>query len=243
MISGLLEVLNDQPFLLVLMVVGTACIGGGIPPIIERLRRRNLENALPSVLESLSDSIGAGEGLEKALFTVSETREDLFGKLLSDALATSQATSFDATLSKFAFETRSKQVQRIIHLLLTATQNDAPLQDILYRMSIEYEDLNKLLNRRETDLQGSAMLIILFIAIGLPVLIAFVVGLFAPKSAGFQVGPLNSSLTMFFGFATAVSVAVSGRMLGRFRDYAWIIPIWMFLSMILYILPYNAIGS
>ena len=243
MIFGLMEMINDQPLLLFLMVVGTAGIGGGVPPIIERLRRRNLENALPSVLESLSDSIGAGEGLEKALMTVSQTRNDLFGKLLTDALSTSHATSFDATLSKFAFDTRSKQVQRIIHLLLTATQNDAPLQDILYRMSIEYEDLNKLLNHRETELQGSAMLIILFIAIGLPVLIAFVVGLFAPKSDGFQVGPLNYSLTMFFGFATAVSVAVSGRMLGRMRDFMWVIPIWMFISMMLYVLPYNVIGS
>ena len=64
MIYGLLESFNDNLLLLVLIVVGIACAAGGVPPMIERRRRRSIENALPSLLESLSDSVGAGRGIQ-----------------------------------------------------------------------------------------------------------------------------------------------------------------------------------
>ena len=68
--------------MLLLLNIGLAGLGGALPPIIERARRRSLENALPEVLEGLSDSIGAGQGLQQAIMKVSENRSDLFGKLL-----------------------------------------------------------------------------------------------------------------------------------------------------------------
>ena len=48
MLFRLLESFNDQPMMLFLGVVGFAMLGGGIPPIRERIRRRKIENALPS---------------------------------------------------------------------------------------------------------------------------------------------------------------------------------------------------
>ena len=67
MIFGLIETFNDNLFLLVLVVFGIASAAGGIPPMIERKRRRSIESTLPSLLESLSDSVGAGRGIQEAM--------------------------------------------------------------------------------------------------------------------------------------------------------------------------------
>ena len=69
----------------------------------------------------------------------------------------------------------------------TAIQQDAPLQNILSDLAMDYERLNDLMNKRESELAGRGILIVLFVCIGLPVLIAFIVGLFAPAKSGYQI--------------------------------------------------------
>ena len=49
-----------------------------------------------------------------------------------------------------------------MHLMSTAIEQDAPLQNILADMSRDYERLNDLMNRRESDLMGRSILIIMF---------------------------------------------------------------------------------
>jgi pilus assembly protein TadC len=241
MLFDLLELLNDEPIMLLLLNIGLAGLGGALPPILERARRRGLENSLAEVLEGLSDSIGAGQGLQQAIMKIGQSRNDLFGKLLAETLEVSAVTSFDAALADFALKTRSKQIQRVINLLSTAEENDAPLQEILFRMSMEYEKLNELMNKRESELMGRAILIMMFIGVGLPGLIAFISGLFAPSTAGYDVEGVNSALAKYFGASAAVAVLVSGRMLGRMKDYLWLTPLWMFGSMLFFMLAYNAI--
>jgi pilus assembly protein TadC len=241
MLFDLLELLNDEPIMLFLLNIGLAGLGGALPPILERSRRRGLENSLAEVLEGLSDSIGAGQGLQQAIMKIGQSRNDLFGKLLSETLEVSAVTSFDAALADFALKTRSKQIQRVINLLSTAEENGAPLQEILFRMSMEYEKLNELMNKRESELMGRAILIMMFIGVGLPGLIAFISGLFAPSTAGYDVEDVNSALAKYFGASAAVAVLVSGRMLGRMKDYLWLTPLWMFGSMLFFMLAYNAI--
>ena len=74
------------------------------------------------------------------------------------------------------------------------------------------------------------MLIIIFVSVGLPVLIAFIVGLFAPASKGFQITAFNQTFSLFFAAASAVAVGVSGRMMGRLKDTLWWLPMWMAIS-------------
>ena len=167
----------------------------------------------------------------------------ILGKLLRETLKESHASSFDAALSNFATKSRSSQVQRGMHLISTAIEQDAPLQDILADMSRDYERLNDLMNRREGDLNGRAILIILFVSIGLPFLIAFIVGLFAPRSQGYQLGDFNSSFTLFFGAASLIAVGVGGRMLGRMRSSLWWAPLWMAVSMTIYHVGVMVIGG
>ena len=242
MILEFLEILNDYPAILLLIIISIATLGGGIPPILERRRRRGLENAISEVLELLSDNIGAGEGIQQGLARVAEVRNDLFGKLIGDAMQASKATSFNAAMAEMAVKSRSKQVQRVINLILTSLEGDAPMQDVLFDMSQEYSRLNKLMNKRDTELQSSAFLIIFFVGLMLPAIIAFMIGIFAPKSSGMVVEDLNSIMAYFFGGATAISVLISGRMLGRMKSWFWYVPSFALFSMLIYILGFEMIS-
>ena len=243
MIFEFMESFNDNMFVLFLFVIGIACAAGGIPPIIERNRRRGIENQLPGLLESLSDAVGAGRGLQEAMLEQGRNTPGVLGKLLTETLESSHASSFDAALSAFASKTRSSQVQRVIVLIDTAIQQDAPLQNILSDLAMDYERLNDLMNRRESDLMGRSILIIMFVCVGLPFLIAFIVGLFAPRNQGFQLDSFNSSFTLFFGAASLVAISVSGRMLGRMRSALWWAPLWMAVSMTIYHVGILVIGG
>jgi pilus assembly protein TadC len=243
MIFGILESFNDAPLLLYLVVIATACIGGGIPPMIERRRRRAIENELPNFLEALSDSVGAGRGLQEAMKEQSEASDSPLPMLLRETLREGHASSFEASLSAFASKTRSSQVQRVMMLIETALQQDSSLRDILSDLSRDYERLNDLMNKRESELQGRGMLIIIFVSVGLPVLIAFIVGLFAPASQGFQISSFNQTFSFFFAAASAVGVGVAGRMMGRLRDTLWWLPLWMAISMGLYLGAVKAVGG
>ncbi len=234
---------RNEPFLLFLITISIACAIGGVPPILERNRRRNIENDLPAMLEALSDSLGAGLGLQQAMMAEADRNTGTLGKLLRETLQESHASSFDSALANFATKSRSSQVQRVMHLMSTALEQDAPLQSILADMSRDYERLNDLMNRRESDLMGRSILIIMFVSIGLPFLIAFIVGLFAPRSQGFQLQSFNSSFTLFFGAASLVAIGVSGRMLGRLRAALWWAPLWMAVSMTIYHVGVLVIGG
>ena len=243
MLFSILEMFRNEPLLLFIITLGVACSIGGIPPILERVRRRGIENDLPAMLEALSDSLGAGLGLQQAMMAEADRNTGALGKLLKETLAESHASSFDAALASFATKSRSSQVQRVMHLLETAIEQNAPLQDILMNLSMVYERLNDLMNKRESELQGRGILIVLFVCIGLPGLIGFLVGLFTPASSGFQIEGFLSTFSLFFAVASAVGVAVSGRMLGRMKDTMWFVPGWMAMSMFIFLGATKLIGG
>ena len=243
MLFGLLETFNDNLLLLVLIVIGVASAAGGLPPMIERRRRRSIENALPALLESLSDSVGAGRGIQEAMMEQSKNLPGVLGKLLKETLEESHSSSFDAALAAFSAKTRSSQVQRVMVLIETAIEQDSPLQGILSDLAMDYERLNDLMNTREQELSGRGLLIVMFISIGLPLIIAVIVGLFAPASKGFQIDSFNATFSYFFAGASAIAVGVSGRMMGRFKDVLWWMPGWIAVSMLLYLGAVMMIGG
>jgi hypothetical protein len=83
----------------------------------------------------------------------------------------------------------------------------------------------------------------LFVCIGLPVLIAFIVGLFAPASKGYQIDGFNQTFALFFAASSAIASLVSGRMLGRMKDFLWWLPFWMSVSMGIYLGAVKMIGG
>ena len=56
MLFGILEMFRNDPLLLFIITLGVACAIGGVPPIIEKNRRRGIKNVFPAMLEALSDS-------------------------------------------------------------------------------------------------------------------------------------------------------------------------------------------
>ena len=124
MIFDFLEAFNENSLVLYLFVIGIACAAGGIPTMIERNRRRGIENQLPALLESLSDAVGAGRGLQEAMLEQGRNTPGVLGKLLTETLESSHSSSFDAALSAFASKTRSSQVQRVVCLLYTSDAAD-----------------------------------------------------------------------------------------------------------------------
>ena len=122
--------------------------------MLENRRLKKLENGLPELLEGISTSLGAGLGLQQAITSLSEQRNDVLGSLLRRAIGRSKVTTFDAAISEFAVESRSQSIQRAFNLLQTADENEAPLQDVTFSMSLEYDRLLRLRNKRELDLQG-----------------------------------------------------------------------------------------
>ena len=85
------------------------------------------ENDLPAMLEALSDSLGAGLGLQQAMMAEADRNNGTLGKLLRETLEESHASSFDSALAneEFATKSRSPQVQRVMHLMSTAIEQDA----------------------------------------------------------------------------------------------------------------------
>ncbi len=240
---GYLETLNDNGTLLLLMPLAIACSGGAVPQFFERRRRRAIETAMPEVLESISGAIGAGLGVEQALSEVAKSRTDITGKLLSAAIERSEAASFDAALAKFALETRSMMAQRIVNLLSTSMEQNAPMKDVSFRMSMEYERLNQLMNERESKVFGQAFTMLVLMGLMLPAIAGFIVGVFAGPKKGFPVDAVLDSVELFCAAASGITVAICGRMLGRMRAYLWIMPAWMAASTAIFLGVYMGLGS
>ena len=234
MLWQLMERLNDNPtamFLLPLAIIG---IGGSIPLALESRRRSSIDGALPEMMELISAELGAGLGLEQAFADVAKSRNDVAGTLLDQALVRAQATSFTAALAKFALESRSALVQRVVNLLDAALEQQAPLQEVTYRMSIEYEKLNSLMRLKEEKVFGQAFTMIVLMGLMLPCITGFIVGIFAPPSTGYPLASTLEALYLFSAAATGVTVAISGRMLGRTGQYLWSAPAWMLMSTLLF---------
>ena len=237
------ELLGVSIFLVLMIPITLPCLAGAIPGYFERRRRRQLEGALPEVLESISSSIGAGLGLQQALTEISRTRTDETGKLLAQAIDRSRSTSFDAALAEYAINSRSVLIQRVVNLLSTAVEQDAPLSEITNSMSVEYDRLNKLINTRESEMSGQSMLLLMLMCLLLPGVMGFMFAVFGLAAVGAYWGHIHAVMVPYLMASAALSVVVSGRMLGRTKQAMWWIPFWSTLSAVLYIGLFEAIQA
>jgi len=232
---ALYDLASNSLLLVILLPLALPCAAGAIPGVMDRLRRRNLEQALPEVLESISTSIGAGLGLQQALTDIASNRDDETGKLLKMAIARSRATTFDAALVEYALNSRSTLIQRVINLLSTAIEQDAPLQEVTNSMSIEYDRLNKLINMREKEMMGQSVLLLVLMCLLLPGIMGAMFALFGLASVGAYWGHIHGVMLPYLMVSSALTVVISGRMLGRTKQSLWWIPFWAVTSAMLYI--------
>ena len=101
-------------------------------------------------------------------------------------------------------------VQRVVNLLDATLEQQAPLQEVTYRMSIEYEKLNSLMRLKEEKVFGQAFTMIVLMGLMLPCITGFIVGIFAPPSTGYPLSLDPRSALSILCCATGVTVAISG---------------------------------
>ncbi|HJM19909.1 MAG TPA: type II secretion system F family protein [Candidatus Thalassarchaeaceae archaeon] len=238
-ISGFLDMVTDSLLISFFIPLTIISIGGGLPFVLENRRLKKLENGLPELLEGISTSLGAGLGLQQAITSLSEQRNDVLGSLLRRAIGRSKVTTFDAAISEFAVESRSQSIQRAFNLLQTADENEAPLQDVTFSMSLEYDRLLRLRNKRELDLQGQSLMLKGLMAILLPATIGMMFGLFAGPQSGIPMDLFHPSMLMYFTAGSAFSVLVSAVMVGKtIKSAVWWIAPWALAAQIVYMGSY-----
>ena len=91
-VTGFLDMVTDSVLISFFIPLTIISIGGGLPFILENRRLKKLENGLPELLEGISTSLGAGLGLQQAITSMSEQRNDGLGELLRRAIARSKIT-------------------------------------------------------------------------------------------------------------------------------------------------------
>ena len=244
LLFGIFDMVTDSLMMSLLIPITILCLGGGLPYVIERRRRRSIEKALPEVLETISTTLGAGLGLQQAFTDMARHRDDKVGKLLRDAVAKSKATSFDAALSDFALRTRSSMVQRAMNLLQTANANESPLQQVTFSMSIEYDRMLRLQEKRHDELIGSALLMQFLMCVLLPGVIGMMYGLFAPSTSGIPMTDIHNSVMAYFGFSAAFGVLAGAVMIGRpMSSSLWWVAPWALLGQFTYMATYLSAGQ
>ena len=238
-VSGFLDMATDSLLISIFILLTIISIGGGLPFIMEDRRLKKLENGLPELLEGISTSLGAGLGLQQAITSMSEQRNDGLGQLLRRAIERSKVTTFDAAISEFAVDSRSPPIQRAFNLLQTADENEAPLQDVTFSMSLEYDRLLRLRQKRELDLKGQALMLKGLMSALLPATIGMMFGLFAGPQSGIPMDLFHPSMLLYFTAGSAFSVLVSAVMIGKSLNSAfwWIAP-WALFSQIIYMGSY-----
>ena len=238
-VTGFLDMVTDSLLISFFIPLTIISIGGGLPFVLESRRLNNLENGLPELLEGISTSLGAGLGLQQAITSISEQRNDGLGHMLRRAVARSKVTTFDAAISEFAVDSRSPPIQRAFNLLQTADENEAPLQDVTFSMSLEYDRLLRLRSKRELDLKGQALMLKGLMAILLPATIGMMFGLFAGPYSGIPMDLFHPSMLLYFTAGAAFSVLVSAVMIGRtLKSAIWWIAPWALAAQIVYMGSY-----
>jgi len=240
---GFFDMVTDSFMMSILIPLTIVSIGGGLPHLIERRRLLKIEKGLPELLEGISTTLGAGLGLQQAISTLSSQRTDLLGMMLRKAVSRSKATTFDAALSEFALNTRSSAVQRAFNLLQTADENEAPLRDVTFSMSLEFDRLFRLRQKRVMDLKGQALTMQVLMCMLLPGTIGIMFGLFAGPEAGIPMSLFHPPMLLYFAAGAAFSTLAGGIMLGRgiFSSIWWIAP-WALFAQVMYMGTYLAAG-
>ena len=123
----------------------------------------------------------------------------------------------------------------------TAIEQDAPIGEVTNSMSVEYDRLNKLINTRESEMSAQSMLLLLLMCLLLPGIMGFMFAIFGSFTPGAYWGHIHGVMIPYLMASAAVSVVISGRMLGRTKQALWGIPFWATLSGLLYIALFGAI--
>lgn len=215
-----------------------------VPMGIKAGRMRNMEDALPDVLNEIAENIRSGRSVESAFKEVADVRTDLIGKELRRASEEMLYTSFEAAMRAFAQRTGSRALIRIISLVLIAVESGASLANVLEKIAGELWTVYILKKDREAKSATNASVILWGGVTFTPGIIGFILGIFGGGGGNIDLDmtpfePVFISFLMTLGF---VSILMRGVAMGTLKLDIVRVPFFTWLPWLIYLVSVEVSG-
>ena len=207
-----------------------------IPKKRKQERIKELEDTWPDVLADLSEELRAGMGVESALDSIANRKNDRMGLMLRDAVNDMRDNGFGIAMKNFAAKSESTMISRIVSILNVALASSGSIATTLEKISDEFWEIYMLRKERIAKTQGTANFILWGGSILCPLMLGAIVAIFgADQEIGgeelpFDMSDLNYWLFFYMIILGASSVWMQAVMLQKTETALWKTPIFIFLS-------------
>jgi len=229
----------SSPIIIVLLPLAIISIIIWLPSYQRDKRIKKVENALPEMLSELTESLKSGTAIETALKDISETRKDALGDEMKLLLKDMREYSFSESLTRFAKRTNSMTVSRVVSIINLSMTTNAELTDVLRRISEELWSGYMLDVERETKTKSQASMILFGGALLTPLLIGVIFSIFSSAFVKEQFQGIADSVGIFILLLAICATIMYGIVSNRMKQSVMQLPLWMFISYILYTLIIN----
>ena len=207
----------------------------------QRSRRiKKIENALPEMLEELTETLKSGTAIETALKNIGDTRKDPLGDEMRILIKDMKEYSFTESLTRFAKRTKSKTVSRVVSIINLSMTTNAELTDVMKRISEELWSGYMLDVEKETKTRSYASMILFGGTLLTPLITGGVFSILRPEVPQEQFQVIVSDVGIFI-LVLAVCVSIMyGIVVGRLKSSVILTPISMFIAYTLYTVVSNS---
>ena len=119
-----------------------------IPKKRKQERIKELEDTWPDVLADLSEELRAGMGVESALDSIANRKNDRMGLMLRDAVNDMRDNGFGIAMKNFAAKSESAMISRIVSILNVALASSGSIATTLEKISDEFWEIYMLRKER-----------------------------------------------------------------------------------------------
>ena len=198
-------------------------------------RIKELEDTWPDVLADLSEELRAGMGVESALDSIANRRNDRMGLMLRDAVSDMRDNGFGIAMKNFAAKSESAMISRIVSILNVALASSGSIATTLENISEEFWEIYMLRKERIAKTEGTANFILWGGSVVCPILLGLIVAVFGSGKAGsftleIDLSLLNQSMFFYMMVLGAGGVWMQSVIIQTTNTAIWRMPIYMFLA-------------
>ena len=242
--DDIIDELAHNNGLVIFGLIAIGCLIAYLPMAIKAGHIRNMENALPEVLNEIAENIRSGRSVESAFKEVAEVRTDRIGRELRRASDEMLYTSFEAAMRAFAQRTGSRALIRIISLVLIAVESGASLANVLEKISGELWKVYILKKDREAKSATNASVILWGGVTFTPGIIGFILGIFGGGGGNINLdmGPFEPVFIQFLMLLGLISILMRGTAMGTLRLDIVRAPFFTWLPWFIYLVTVRISG-
>ena len=238
------DTIKNDELLVIMGVVGITSLIIYIPMGIRAKQIRDMEDALPDVLNEIAENIRSGRSVESAFKEVADVRIDRLGWELKRASEEMLNTSFAAAMTAFAMRTGSRAIIRIISLVLIAVESGASLASVLEKIANELWGVYILKKDREAKSSTNASVILWGGAVFTPAIIGFILGIFTTRtSIDLDMSDFTPVFELFLMLLGFISIIMHGVAMGVLKQDLVRSPFFTWLPGFVYILVQETSGA